>query len=363
MSAANTNVAPAHPAPVTSSNFWEDNSIELNDQRIKKEIPKLPVIEQDFQVVVGDGIECLAYLMWQIRKSNDRVVILRALASAVSIILKDKQNYTGSRMAPKKLEGLAVAADPNTSPETVLVTNFEDEESVTVGELLSAMEADSDEIGSYFGVLFLAGNKKITNDNRSSFNERRKQAAIASVIGDACIFVSDSPWLEDRLVAKMYAVFLSCAPMRANMTSLVVRQLEKPLMGTALAFINMFLLTVDVGMNALRIIKEAVLKHPWIHTDYPELKPEFHAANEGQNIIKRAPGRDRSFLKAIHGNAFVPVNYSEIDNLLGVCKEVLKRTTPSYQNYNGGKITESQLQRLNARLAESNVVVATVAAE
>lgn len=225
------------------------------------------------------------------------------------------------------------------------------------------MEADPDELGAYFGILFMAGNKRVTNDNRTAFNEKRRASALASVTADPKIFIPGSDFLSDEVLANVYGAFISMAPARANMTARIILQLEKPLIGPALSFMTMFLLLIDTGMSALRIIKEAVIKHPWIRSEYPELRPELAAANEAQQIIKRASGRDRSFLKAIHGANFVPVNYSQIEILLGVCKEVLKRTTPSYQNYGGGKITDAQLQVINNHLDKAEVLVSSASAE
>jgi hypothetical protein len=344
-------------------NFWNDDTVELNDKRLKKDIPKLPAIAQDFQTVKGGGMETLAYLALQIVKSRDKTVIIRAIASACSCLLSDSHNFTGSKSNAIDLTGLDVASDETASQDSVLLTNFSDSEDVMISELLDLMEADSDELGAYFGVLFLAGNKRVTNQNRTAFNERRMRSATASIIGEPKIFVPDSPYLSDEVLERVYAAFLSYSPLRANMTSRVVGQLDKPHMGPALAFVSMFLLLVDSGMSALRIIKEATLKNRWIREEFPELAPEFAAANEAQQILKRAPGHERSFLKAIHGNAFVPVNYSNIDNLTGVCKEILKRTTPSYQNYDGGKVTDSQLQRLNVRLSPTDILVESIAAE
>jgi hypothetical protein len=342
-------------------NFWDDPTIEMNDQRLKKDIPALPKIDADHQVVSGRGVETLAYLVLQIMKSTDKLVIMRALASACSCLLGDSSNFTGAKSRPVQLTGLEQAQDDQVPEETILVTNFEDAEPVTIAELLEMMTADSDEIGAYLGVLFLAGNKKVTAQNRTAFNERRQASATASIIGVAKIFVTDSPYLRDEILSNVYASFLSCAPLRVHMTAKVVSHLGTTHMGPALAFTSIFLLLVDNGMSALRIIKEAVIKHPWIRSEFPELKPELAAANEAQNIIKRATGAERSFLKAIHGNSFVPVNYSDIDNLTGVCKEVLKRTTPSYQNYGGGKVSNNQLAVINnhvepAALAQTSVI-------
>lgn len=308
-------------------------------------------------------MEVLAYMALQIVKTTDKIVIVRALASACSCLLQDSGNFTGSPMKAEAITGLASAADDGVDPATVLKTNFADAEDVTVGELLAIMEADGDELGALFGVYFLAGNKKITPQNRSAFNEKRVSAATASIIGTAKIFVNDSPYLADDVLANCYAAFISCAPLRANLTHKVVNLLHKQYMGPALAFLNMFLLLQDQGMSALRLIKEATIKHPWIRTEFPNLRPEFSAANTAQQILKRAPGQERSFLKAIHGSAFVPVNYSEIDNLTGVCKEIMKRTTPSYQNYGGGKITPAQLAQISNHPDVAPATVEAVTAE
>lgn len=360
-SAASQNPPPAQP--ITSVNFWDDPSSELNDQRIRKNIPKIPEIATDYQVVRGGGIETLAYLALQLVRTTDKRVIMRALASAVGVLFKESTNFTGAKNKSVVLTGLEILQQDGIAPDTPIATNFEDEETVTVGEVLDLMSADPDELGAYFGILFLAGNKRVDNDNRSAFNEKRKQSATASIIGDPVIFVPDSEMLADDILSNIYAAFLSQSPVRANLTSLVVARLERPWTGAALSFVNMFLLLVENGMSALKIIKEAVLKHPWIRTEFPELRPELHAANEAQNLLKQAPGRERSFLKAIHGSSFVPVSYSEIDNLLGVCRECLKRTVPSYQNYNGGRITSNQLTQINKHFGTGEVLVNTAAAE
>jgi hypothetical protein len=343
--------------------FWDDDAVELNDQRVKKNIPKLPTIAIPLQTVKGKGMEALAYLAWQVVKSQDKSVIIRAIASACSCLINDSSNFTGSGEKITELTGLEQAAHPEVDEATELTTNFKDAEPVTVKELLGLMEADADELGAYFGVLFLSGNKRVTTKNRTAFNEKRKDSATSSIIGEAVIFVSDSIYLSDDVLQKVYASFLSYSPVRANMTALVVNKLDQVHMGPSLAFMNMFLLLTDSGMSALKIIKEAVIKHPWIRSEFPELKPELFAANTAQNIIKAASPAERSFLKAIHGSAFVPVNYSDINNLTGVCKEILKRTTPSYGNYDGGKVTEGQLERINAHPDVSPVTPDKVSAE
>lgn len=350
-------------APKNVSFFWNDETVELNNQRNKREIPDVPTISLDMMTVKGPGLEVLAYLALQIVKSTDKSVIMRALASACSCLLNDSTNFTGSKTATVDLTGLSVAEEENVAGDTILVTNFKDETPIRVDELLALMQADPDELGAYIGLLFTAGNKRVDAKNRTAFNEKRQASATASVIGEPIIFVNDSIYLKDSVLSHVYAAFLSYSPVRANMTSMIVQQLNRSHMGPTLAFVDMFLLVVDSGMGALRIIKEAVIKHDWIRSDFPELKPELAAANAAQNIIKGAPGHERSFLKAIHGNMFVPVSYGEISNLLGVCKEVLTRTTPSYANYKGGKATEDQIRRVLLRLNTTGEVIEPVVAE
>jgi len=360
---APTDAPASRPATSALVNFWDDDTVNINPQRIKQTIPALPKITIDLPTIRGGGMETLAFLALQVVKSNDKMVIIRAIASACSCLLQDSRNFTGSPAKTIELTGLEVAAQDGSSRTEILSTNFTDAETVTVGELLDLMQADADELGAFFGVMFLAGNKKINAQNRSAFNEKRAQSATASIIGDPMIFVVDSPYLADEVCSKVYAAFLSMSPVRTNMTSMCVSMLNRVHMGPALSFMTMFLLLQDQGMSALRIIKEAVLKHQWIRVEFPGLAPELAAANKAQQIIKGAPGQERSFLKAIHGNAFVPVNYSEIENLTGICKEILKRTTPSYQNYGGGKITDTQLAIINSHSDVAPAVTATVAAE
>jgi hypothetical protein len=362
MSASNTN-PPVPATNVVSREMWDDSTTDLNENRVRKNIPQLPKITEDIQVVQGGGIETIAFLILQVNKSSDRRVIMRAIASMCSVLLRDGFNFTGSPMKPVTLTGLEVAAVDDADPDKLITTNFEDETPVTISELLEMMTIDSDELGAYIGWMFYASQKQLTDLNMSAFNERRQSAATATLIENARIFINDSEYLDRTMAKKMYGSFLSFSPWRAHMIARIVTHLEDPLTGPALAFTNLFLLLVDTGMAALKIIKEAVMRHPWIRTTFPELQPDLSAANEAQKIIRMAPGRERSFLKAIHGNNFVPVNYSQIDNLTGVCKEILKRTVPSYQNYGGGKVTESQLNRINEKLGSHTQLAATVAAE
>jgi len=321
--------------------LWADTTVEISREVSKSDIPALPKIAGQYQTVLGKG-GALAFLALQILKSDDKELLMRVMASATAILLNDDFNYTGSTLKPVELTGLDTARDDTLAETTKLNTNLLDAEDVTIGELRAVMQFDTDELGAYFGLLYVAGNKKLTAQNRAAFNENRAGAATAGVIGDPQIFKPESVFLEDTIVQKLYAAFYSCAPLRANMTDRAASRMGGVMMGPTGAFASMFLLLNDSGLGWLRIIKEATIKYPWVRTKFPALQVEFTAANNAQRVIRKAPAYQRPFLKAIFGNSFVPITSGQVGNLFGVCKLVMSFTVPTYRNYNGGHLTDEQ---------------------
>nr|AWY11039.1 hypothetical protein [Sclerotinia sclerotiorum negative-stranded RNA virus 6] len=348
-----------------SKKFYDDDVVDISGSGFKKSIPDLPKVVGDFQVVNGGDLSTLAYLILQIVKSSDKVVIIRAIASAVGWILNDSINYTGSDTAPEAITGLehVFADDKKNSPEVLVKTNFADEEPVSYGEIWTLLNADDDEMGSFIGLLFLAGVKQITAQNRTAFNEKRAKSVASTLTSAPLIFVPNSIYLSDRTLKAVYATFTSCGAIRANMLSLLIAKMSPAHMGKARSMYSMILLLVDSGMSGLKIIKEATIKYRWIVTSFPELAPELEAANKAFQVIGAAPASTRPFLKAIHGSEFVPVAYAEINNLVGVCKEVLTRTTPSYMNYHGGEANAHQKQIIDSYLQVAKDEPASVQVE
>lgn len=337
--------------------FWNDDKTEIHPSRLRKDIPEMPKVSKDLQVVKG-GAETLGYLALQVKKSVSKQVIVRAIASAVMILFEDSKNYTGSATVPEDLTGLDVIIDEDITERDVnIVTNFKDAETVKISEMDEMMEIDPDELGAYFGVLCLAAVKSINKDNRAAFNERRQGAVSATTIGDRKIFVSDSPLLADAVIQKVYASFNSYLPIRSHVISNAVAKLDRTHMGPTLSFATMFLLLVDQGMSALRIVKEALVRHTWIVEEFPDLKPEINAAQEGLNSINKGRPSERSFLKSIYGAQYVPVSYTAIQNLTGVCKFVLKETTKSYEHYDGGLVTANQERKLTQLMIAKGLMV------
>jgi len=350
---------------VTSSlvKFWDDENVEIHNVHLRRSIPSLPMIKKSLQVVRG-GFETLAFLALQVQKSQNKEVIVRSIASAVMILFRDtSKNYTGSPEPVVDITGLErIIEDGVEDRSEVLVTNFIDASPVSLSEMDSLMEVDPDEIGSYFGVLCLCAVKALTSKNRTAFNEKRQNAVRATTIGEPKIFVTDSPFLSDHVVQKVYASFNSYLPIRSHVVSTTVHRLGATEMGPTLAFATMFLLLVDQGMSALRIVKEALVKHPWIRTEFPEVQAEINVAQDALIEINKGDPAERSFLKAIHGAAFVPVSYASIANVTGLCKFVLKETTTTYAQYDGGKVTEAQEIKLTHIMMEKGLMRAVEAA-
>jgi len=320
----------------------EGDTTELTSSATRGIIPALVPVKMDLQVVTHPTDGVLSYLLLQLLKTTDKGLMMRALASATAHVLGHKSNMTGSARIPEAITGLDGLGDENIPDDTTLKTNFVDAEEVTKGELMQVAVADADELGAFFGLMFVAGNKRITEENRTAFNERRQSAATSGIIGDAVIFTNNSPYLPDALMKNMNAAFTSLGDIRAQLTLAVIAHLPECRMGPAQAFSNLFMLLVDFGMGGLRAIRLNLGRHAWMRSAFPELLPELHAANTAFKLIGKAAPEQRSFLKAIHGNHFVPVNLRQINNLVGVCREVEAVDNPSFANYRGGTITDQQ---------------------
>lgn len=345
-------------APYGHLAFLQDESISVTLSQIRREIPTLPAVAAEIETVIAgpnDGLNVLAYLALQIQKCQDKELVLRCLASAVAILFKEKENLTGSPATPKVISGVKPEYADIASDDDV-TTNLTNSVPVTEGEMAHLTDIDIDELGAYFGVLFLAGVKKVTPDNRTAFNERRAEMVKAQILGPAVIFKSGSPFLDDDVLHKVYATFVSLAAPRCHLVAKTARLMGGIFLGAQTAFAAMFMLLEDTGMGPLRLIKEAALKYDWFLTDFPELKPELTAANKGQLSIRRADVTVRPFLKAIFGNSYVPVSQNEINNAFGLAKYILSKTQPTLARYNGGMYTDEQEQKVIKRLEASGEI-------
>jgi hypothetical protein len=328
--------------------FFDDTTADLTGLPGRKQVPILAPIPQDVQTVRTDPIG-LAYLILQVIKTYNKMTVMRAIASGVATILEEASNFTGSTMPPVTLDEIEVPTDANR--DKVIRTNFAEAEDCTYGELAPLLACDPDELAAWFGVMCYAGIKKPTPDNRTAYNEGRANLVKSTIIGDPVIFVPSSVYITDAILQKVNASFTSMGAVRAHLIQKTAEQMGRVTIGPKTTFSAIFLLIENHGTGALKIIKEAVIRYPWVRTDFPELKPDLAAAEAAQKIIRTVPASHRSFAKSIYGNTFVPIAQSEMTGLLGVCKNIMARTTTTYANFGGGSLTERQQQHIENKLS------------
>ncbi|QYK37508.1 MAG: hypothetical protein QKU97_gp1 [Yunnan mymona-like virus 1] len=329
-------------APDDLVKFWEDDNTAVTNVKLLTIPPQIEPPSLGLQLVTG-GHETLLFLALQIERTRDKSVALRAIASAVGILFSTSRDMTGGTAKPVTLdkldeEGTDVSARDLTEE---VGANFAGGEKITAAELLPFL-GDLDELASYYGVLFMAGIKRATPKNLDAFNKNRRQNVKSTVNQELVLFTESNPLLAKEVLDTVYAAFNVYLPNRMFLVRETAKLAVQVQVGAALSFSNMFVLLEDAGMGSLRIIKEAVIKYPWIRAKFPELQVELNAANKAQSHIRSVLLTERPFAKAIYGNKFVPVSQAEIANLLGVCKRIMLYSVATYANFDGGKYTERQ---------------------
>lgn len=335
--------------------FWSDEVASVTGVKLRTDVPPITPVELKMSWFEG-GHETLVYLALQILKTGSKDVAIQAIASAVGILLKQKRDMLGGKGEKKTLTNLDDPAAPveNRDAGDLVGTEWDTGARITAGEV-AALMGDMDEIAAFFALMFFAGTKKRTDKNRDAFNKNRIQNVKSTTNEELLIFIENSPLITDKVLDTAYAAFNSFLANRMYLVSQTVHLCAGVYVGPALAFQNMFLLLEDTGLGTLRIIKEAILKYPFIRARMPELASELHAADQGQRAIRRINENERPFCKAIYGNRFVPVAQNDVANLFGVCKKTLAYTVATYRNFEGGSVSERQEEIIQAELEAAGV--------
>jgi hypothetical protein len=337
--------------------IWNDETANVTGVKLKTAIPEIKPVDLKLEYIRG-GHETLVRLGLAIAKTCDKEIVMRCLASAVGIIFKQDRDLLGGSGKAITLPGLDDENAPLDQGDPSRSVGHHDGlgPDVTAAEVNEYM-GDIDEIGAYFGVLFLAGTKKRTPKNRPAFNANRVSNVKSTVNGELTIFTENSIFLSDEVLDAAYTAFNSFYANRAHLVSETVRLVAGTYVGAALSFQNMFVLLEDSGLGSLRIIKEAILKYQFIRRKFPEIQTELNAANEAQKCIRRLPAGDRPFCKAIYGNRFVPMSQNEVANLLGICKKVMSYTVATYRQFDGGNVSERQDEQIEEEMAALGIEV------
>jgi hypothetical protein len=325
--------------------MWEEPTTSLYEGRPRLSVPDLPAVGDNIQVVTSRKEHqkfALAYLAVVVRETDDKMVVMRALASAVSILFGDASNFTGSPLRPVVLEGLDIFTDDAASDTAHITSNFEGAPDLALADVDPYADCDIDELGAFFGNMFHAGTKKLTPQNATSFNDKRLNTVLSTTLVPLKIFVPGSTFLDERILNKVYASFTSMAALRCQMIYKTSLKMGSIRYGPSVAFTAFFMLLTDSGLGTLRVIKEASLKCGWLREDFPELRPELEAADRAQQALRSIDAPFRPFAKAVFGSAWVPLPQSEASNLLGVSRSIMSHFVPSYKNFGGGYTTPRQ---------------------
>jgi len=324
-------------------------------------LPTKPTVTATLNTYKG-GPELYAYCMWQVRKAPSQEVVVRAIASAVAAILLDGNNFTGSPAAPQDLTGYDELTKPGTDVSLPVPTNFAGAANVTGVEWAETANYNVSEMAAYFGVLCLAMCKQpVDGDPLNAFNKNRSKAATRAVgSGKKNIFVENSPWLTFNLLTDVHAAFNMYGPVRVHLIANVIRHKTEFNMGEQDIFMSQFMLLADFGMANLAIIRDALIRYPWLVTEIEGLDKEIEAANRAFGAVKVIDATIRPFAKAMYMNHLVFVNPADIQNLLGVCRFALSLTHTTYTNYQGGFLTDPQRQKIERRMHVTAVGVPPV---
>lgn len=242
------------------------------------------------------------------------------------------------------------ATSPPAYPVDGLPAWFRDLD-ISPEDMLNAFDADPVELAAYAGILAFCIAKQPTSANIEAFNQRRRNAISASMIStEMKIFYDESPYLTLDILGKVHRTFNLIVRDRALVMSAIVDTDDRLVSGTERMFYTIFRLSSGASMNPLLLITRFARKHPELYRHFPELETEYHAAAHALTRLFDVPESQRLYLKAIYGNAYVPVDRRDIDNLLGCARFVLSRTEKTLDRYAGGTLSETHRRRLIALL-------------
>jgi len=328
-----------------ASKFWDDPDPDLYVDRPRALIPQMPIVGDPIQVyscVKGHEKAALAYLACVLRDAKEKLTVMTVLASAVSILFGDTSNFTGSPTTSIPMKGLEIFSSDTATETAIIQGPFESEVPLTMADVDPYMECDVNELGGYFGVLFVAGSKKVTSLNAAAFNSKRLSAIMAASACPPLIFVPASTFLDEQVLNKVYAAFTAMAAIRCQLVYRTCLKMSTISYGPRVTFAAMFLLLVDQGIGSLNTIRQALQKHREIVDIFPEVRPELESADKGIKLIRSAETNVRPFVKAIYGASFVPAQQADIGNLLGIARKVMTYYTPTFGNFKGGFTTPAQ---------------------
>jgi hypothetical protein len=258
------------------------------------------------------------------------------------------ESFPPATEIPEAVEGetAPVSTQPAPFPRDSLPEWLADLE-FTDDDFIKAWAADDFEIAAYAGVLAFCIAKQPDSENLQAFNQKRRNAVEQYMThGPLDIFIDESPALTLEILGKVHRTFNSIIRDRAIIFGAVVARDEDLVSGTIRMFYVIFRLSSGSSLNPLLIITRFARKYPTFYREFPDLETEYHAAAHALQRFYDANEKNRMYLKVIFGSAYVPVNRSDINSLLGVAVFTLQQSESTLSNYRGGVLSVAHRQKL-----------------
>lgn len=212
---------------------------------------------------------------------------------------------------------------------------------ITALNMKDVLEINPQEVYAFAGSLCMAVTKQPTAENLSAFMGRRAALATLGFMSDnPVVFTENSDYLTLPILTKIH----KAASFHMLSRELTMRALATNISlmddGNQYVFACFLMLLENSGMNSLNIIRKVLMQYPTLIQFLPHLNAEFQAADAGISKVMALPNAERSFCKSIYGSKFVPVQYSDIKRLLGICVYIGQKAEPNLANFKGGQLAE-----------------------
>lgn len=212
---------------------------------------------------------------------------------------------------------------------------------VTADTMQDIIDLDPAEVSAFAGSLCMAVTKKPTAENIEAFISKRSNLATLGLMsGEPQVFTENSNYLNLELLTKVNkAASFYVIPRELTMRALAtnIGQMED---GNQYVFACFLAMIENTGMNSLTIIRKVLQWMPNLPVYFPHWKMEILACSNGISRVMALPPAERSFCKAIYGSKFIPVQYSDISHILGICVYIGSKFEPTLANFKGGVLSD-----------------------
>jgi len=377
MATIGNNATQVHRDPTHLLEYSDFNRPELYSRgsASRSKIPaRLPAVTSDkagtFYSPSGK-LTLLRAIIAALPTEADQENIVALVASAVQICTNNNVNMLGLNATPRTVKVLTDAGDAINYERIVdaAATPPVDENRFVISsdiwvaqvDLEKLFDSGEHELYAYIGILMIAAVKEPTTENHTSFTTNRIRALQSRTDEKLIIFEGGTDWTSLGTLRRVHKAFNAYGNRRTHLVLATARLQSQRMEGPSGTFFMNFKLLEDYGFGQLTLIKLALAAGDWVRDEFPEMRAERLAWMGAVRSIMAAPETDRPFLKAAYGDQFVPAEPGSMNMLLGLSKEIMARFDPRWRRFGGGRLTDSQVGKVNQYLGEMSVHVDAIA--